>query len=70
MEEGGNDDFTVEGETETEMQGLISGVGDSRLKESVASDPGPPPDGGRKAWTAGECCILQIFVPLNDTNSV
>jgi hypothetical protein len=58
MQDCNNDTFAEEEENRIEMQGLISGVENSQLKESVARDPSPSPDGGRKAWTAGEHCVL------------
>jgi hypothetical protein len=70
MEDSSNDDFAEEGETEIEMQGLISGVADSRQKELVDHDPSPPPDGGRKARAAGKYCILPILGMLKHSNIV
>jgi hypothetical protein len=57
------DDFEVEVETVIEMPGLISG-----LRGPMDSDP--PPDGGRTAWMAGECCMLPTLTLLKCINNV
>ncbi|CAO2656558.1 Nn.00g053610.m01.CDS01 [Neocucurbitaria sp. VM-36] len=61
MENNSRDDLTVEGEIGIELEGLISGVGDSTLRELGTYSFVPPPDGGRKAWTAVACGFLVIM---------
>jgi hypothetical protein len=70
MEDSSNDDDDFEVETGIEMQGLISAVGDPRLREPSERNSDPPPDGGRKAWTAGECCMLPVLRLPKCINSV
>nr|OQO19667.1 hypothetical protein B0A51_10976 [Rachicladosporium sp. CCFEE 5018] len=50
------------GKATTEAKGVLSLTRTSTRRSALSSkDPGPPPDGGRVAWTQVFCCHLTIF---------
>jgi hypothetical protein len=63
VDEDGDD--SIEGEEPAEPQGGLARVLSKVVsRSSTKSNPGPPPDGGVKAWTAGKTrCIQGLDTP-------